>query len=439
MSILGIELRRSSAIWAALILLLAAVGVFYAVPQNWVASYMSLAMYERQTLGLLWPLAMAAGAWQGRREHKAKVAELFDSTPRPRREQVVPILGATALTVGGAYLVAAAAAAPRIIDTASYLPAQVFAVLAVGAISLVAAVWVGVAVGRLVPLLVTPPILAILVWALSPALVGALKNQKWLAMLFLPFNGVGSYTDYQTVEGRVSFAQAVWLIGLAAAGAVLLAAASRRTRVWAAVVAVAGASAGVALMPSGAAFHENPVDPVAMEQVCAAGSPRVCVARVHKTQLPEVIPYATRGLAVLAKVPGGPTNAREEISVYFGEEPPPPPADTAVFPVQLDADGHVQGSDGTVREMVIRTLRNDFECSDSDPGSYVRAATAYLLGAEPVKEYDSEPAEVNAEAVTIWQGLRKMPEQAALNRIGDVRKAARACQPLDKILAGKSS
>ena len=34
---------------------------------------MPLCLTSREYLILLWPLALAAGAWQGRREHRAKV------------------------------------------------------------------------------------------------------------------------------------------------------------------------------------------------------------------------------------------------------------------------------------------------------------------------------------------------------------------------------
>ena len=77
--VLGFELRRSAALGAALILLVAGVVLLFATPGRWSAGWMPLAMTQREDLTLLVPLALAAGAWQGRREHH--VAQQF-AAPR---------------------------------------------------------------------------------------------------------------------------------------------------------------------------------------------------------------------------------------------------------------------------------------------------------------------------------------------------------------------
>ncbi|MEU4221834.1 hypothetical protein AB0F10_41635, partial [Actinoplanes sp. NPDC026623] len=155
--ILGIELRRSAAAGTALILLLAGAAILYAAPARWSAGWMPLAMTQRAYLVLLWPLALAAGAWQARREHRSNVTELFATTPRPRAQRVVPTLGALCIAVVGAYLAMVAAGAPWIAGTARYLPPAALAVVAVGALALVAAAWLGLAVGRLLASAVSAP------------------------------------------------------------------------------------------------------------------------------------------------------------------------------------------------------------------------------------------------------------------------------------------
>ncbi|MFD1322358.1 hypothetical protein ACFQ4H_14770, partial [Micromonospora sonneratiae] len=145
---LRIELRRSAALGAALILLLTGAIVCYATPGRWSSSWMALVMIEREYLVLLFPLALAAGAWQGRRESRAGLAELIESTPRPRPQRVLPLLGALGITVAGGYLAVLAVTAPWIAGTARYLPAAAFAVVAVGVLAVVAAAWLGLAVGR---------------------------------------------------------------------------------------------------------------------------------------------------------------------------------------------------------------------------------------------------------------------------------------------------
>ena len=83
--ILRIELRRSAALGTALILLVAGVVLLFFAEGIWFATgWMQLAMTQRLYLAVLWPLALAAGAWQARREPRSNVAELFASTPRPR-------------------------------------------------------------------------------------------------------------------------------------------------------------------------------------------------------------------------------------------------------------------------------------------------------------------------------------------------------------------
>ncbi|BCJ58781.1 hypothetical protein Jiend_22030 [Micromonospora endophytica] len=165
MNIFGVELRRCAALGAALIALLIGVGALYVAPGRWSSGWMALAMAMREYLLLLWPLALAAGAWQGRREHRAKVGELFATTARPRAQRMLPVLGAMAFTLGLAYLLVTVAGIAWIITTAQHRPLLNFLVVTgVGALSLVAAAWLGLGIGRMLPALVTAPALG---WRVS--------------------------------------------------------------------------------------------------------------------------------------------------------------------------------------------------------------------------------------------------------------------------------
>lgn len=108
--ILFIELRRSDALWVAVVLLAAGAGLLYAAPERWPSGYMMLAMDQRWYLPFFLGLAMAAGAAQGRREHRSRVTELFAGVARPRLQQVAPILMAYGGTVVVAYVGATVAA-----------------------------------------------------------------------------------------------------------------------------------------------------------------------------------------------------------------------------------------------------------------------------------------------------------------------------------------
>jgi hypothetical protein len=205
---------------------------------------------------------------------------------------VVPIAAAMGIAAAGTYPAVTAVGVPRIIDTASYLPVEIFVVGAVGVVPLVAAVWVGLAIGRLVPVLVTAPALAVAGIGLLLIIPVATGKREWLAFVFSPTYGMSLYADYQTIDNRVSVAQAIWLAALGTAGVVLLMADSSRARVAALLPVVLAAAAAIMVMPRGGDFVAHPVDPVAQEQLCADGTPQMCVSRVHSAVLPEVTPLA---------------------------------------------------------------------------------------------------------------------------------------------------
>ncbi|MDM4720227.1 hypothetical protein QTQ03_11810 [Micromonospora sp. WMMA1363] len=437
--VLRVELRRSAAAGALLALLVAGAVLLYTAPQRWSAGWMPLAMIQREYLVLLWPLALAAGAWQARREHRSRVAELFASTARPRAQRILPILGAMGVAVGCGYLAVAAVAVPRIIDTASYLPGSVFTVVAVGGLAMIAAAWLGLAVGRFVPSVVTAPVLAVAGIALLLVIPAAMRRTgtEWLAMVLSPMYGMGQYTDYQTVTGRVSLAQAIWLTALAGAAVVLLASGSWRSRVAALLPAALGVALATVVAPRGDAFVAHPIDPVAQEHVCAQGSPRVCVSRVHAGLLPEVTPLARQALSMLAKLPDPPTAAHEDTTTYHPDTSPPRRADTVLIPVQVDKHGRLAGKSEVIPRMLDAGGANMRGCEGRQPSTPVARAVGYwLLGRVPEPGHSLEPAEINAEAVRWWRALRRLPEREAVARVAEVRRAALACEELTDLPAG---
>ena len=436
--VLGIELRRSAALGALLVLLVAGAGLLYAAPGRWASGWMSLAMAQREYTVLLWPLALAAGAWQGRREHRAKVGELFASAPRPHAQRMVPILIALAVAAVGAYVAVAAVAVPWIADTASYLPAEVFVVGAVGALALVAAVWLGLAVGRLVPHLATAPALAVAGIGLLMVVPVAAGSREWLSLVFSPMYGMGQYTDYQTVDNRVSVAQTVWLAALGVAALVLAMAGSRRTRTAALLPAVLGAAVAIAVVPRGE-HVANPVDPVAQELVCADDTPRVCVSRVHAKRLGEFTPLARQALGLLAKLPDPPTAVHEDTTTYFPPRSPAAAPGVVLVTVNTGTDGRLARK----QLLVLDVLRGSFAnrtCEQGVDTAVERAASYWLLGREPLPETEVDPSvtyespEVHTEAVRLWRGLRELSEQEAAARVSAVRRTAQSCGDIAGLL-----
>ncbi|GLW30096.1 hypothetical protein [Actinoplanes regularis] len=420
--VFSIEIRRSAALGSALILLVVGVALLYFVDESdWSGGWMQLVMTQRLYLALLWPLALAAGAWQGRRERQSNVTELFASTPRSRASRTVPTLGAMALTVVCGYLLMGVAGGVSLIGTAEYLPLPVLAVTAVGALSLIAAVWVGLAVGRLLPSLVTAPSLAVAGLGLLLIVPAATRPRGWLALVFSPIYEMNLPEEYATVPGRASAAQAVWMAALAVTAVMLFASGGRRIRVAALLPVVLGATLAISVMPHRNRLVVDAVDPVAKELVCAQDEPRVCVSRVHAGLLPELVPQAREALTVLARIPGAPTRVHEDNTTYVPFVPAPQSPDVVLLRVEPGRTGQV------VRELVVAAFSAAPECEGGPRPADARAAGFWLLGTEPVALSQYEDAEVGPDAVRRWQELRGLPAPEAAARVAAIRKAAAGC------------
>ena len=441
--ILGIELRRSAAPGAALMLLVVGVVLmFFAEGILFADGWMQLAMTQRWYLALLWPLALAAGAWQARREHRSNVAELFASTPRPRGLRALPTLGAMAVAVVAGYLAMGVAGGLWIVGTAEYLPAAVLAVTAVGGLALIAAVWLGMALGRLLPSPVTAPVLGIAGLGVLLSIPWATRPRGWLAMVFSPLHQMNLPGAYTTVPGRVSLAQACWMAALAIAAVLLLASDGRRMRVAALVPVLVGAVLAITVMPQQNRFVTDAVDPVARELVCTEDAPRVCVSRVHSGLLSEVVPPAREGLAALAKLPDAPKEVHEDTTTYPRDGLPAWRADVVLLSVVASPNGHFDDR-STVADVVAGAFTSPSDCENrADPADRL-AAAAWLTGRKPVSPESSSlligqlyDAEIISDAVQRWQGLQRMPDSEAQARVVALRRAAATCGVGEAMLTG---
>jgi hypothetical protein len=138
--ILRIELRRSTAVWAAL--LLAATGAFLLRALNPpYGTWMEVAVVQRDMMQLTWPLALAAGAWQAYRERRSRVEELVATTPRPRWRRVQPIAVAMALAAAVGYLLMLAGGAINIEDVGGYVSPGAAPIVAIGVLAMVGSGW----------------------------------------------------------------------------------------------------------------------------------------------------------------------------------------------------------------------------------------------------------------------------------------------------------
>ncbi|MEV6302646.1 hypothetical protein AB0M02_24755 [Actinoplanes sp. NPDC051861] len=431
--VLGIELRRSAAAGTAL--LLAAAGallLYFTAEAMFSAGWMQLAMTQRLFLAVLWPLALAAGAWQATRDRRSGVTELFASTPRPRASRVAPTLVTMAIAVFAGYLAMGIAGSLRIIGTAEYLPVQFVTVTAVGLLALIAAVWLGMAAGRALPWLVTAPALAVAGLGLLLLIPGATRPRGWLALVFSPIYEMNMPDDYATVPFRASVSQAVWLAALAVTAVLLFVADSRRLRVAAVLPVVLGAALAITVMPHQDRYVTGAVDPVARDLVCDEDDPRVCVSRVHTGLLPEIVGPARDALTALAQLPGAPATVHEDTTTYIPDVYPPWRTDVTMFRVEVGKDGHLVDPDSVLPEVVAGAFASPPDCEDRSARMADRYAAAHwLIGSEPVAP-ETSPAEMAevpyvAEAVEIWRGLQTMPDAEAQARVERLRKDALAC------------
>lgn len=436
--ILGIELRRSAALGTALILFVIGVLLLAIDRAVFATGWIQLAMTQRIYLAVLWPLALAAGAWQAGREHRSKVAELFASTPRPRAHQTVPTLIAMAVAVVCGYLAMGIAGGLWIIGTAEYLPMATFVVTAVGALALSAAVWLGMALGRLLPWRVTAPALGIAGLGLLLLIPGATRPHGWLALTFSPIYEMNLPGPYATVPGRASAAQAVWMVALAVTGLMLLAAGGWRTRVAALLPAVLGAALAITVMPHQNRFVTDAIDPVARELVCTEDNPRVCVSRVHSGLLSEITAPAREGLAALAKLPDAPTTVHEDTTTYVLDRYPPWRTDVVLLAVEAGDDGHLADRIDVRGEVAAGAFASPPECENSADIADRVAAAYWLIGREPVATSESFALGDGEQAVKLWNRLRQLPDNEAEARVVALRKAAVNCTAGSGLFSGST-
>ena len=435
-SIARIELRRSGALWASLLVLGVSAGLLYNARMRWPSGYMLLAMDQRWYLSLLAALAVAAGAFQARRERRSQVMELFASVARPRAQQVVPLLLVYGVTAFLAYIGAWVLAALSMVGTAEYLQAGAVAgVVVAGAVATVAAAWFGLAVGRMAPNPLTAPALAIAVFATPLIARGVTGRREWLSTLLFSGYGLGgSPTDFATVPGRFSLAQLLYLTGLAAGLALLFAADRWRSGVAAVLPVLLGVAAAVVVLQGGSAFVKDPIDPVARELICTRDAPRVCVARLHSGVLGEVTPPARAALARLARLPGAPSRAAEHLDgdpLVAGRYP-----DSLLIPVTIGEDGHANHLDTLEAIMVYNVGVRPFVCPDDAAGPdapVVDAATAWLFGTDPAELRFVSAADIDRSR-ELWRKLRDLDEPDAAARVAAVRRAVLTCSPGDDLL-----
>ncbi|MGL5863187.1 MAG: hypothetical protein ACRCY9_18255, partial [Phycicoccus sp.] len=209
--------------------------------------------------------------------------------------------------------------------------AVIAAVTAVGALAMLAAVWLGFAAGQLIHSRLTTPVVTVVTVAFLLAgpdlLSDPLRPDPGATLLVPTLNQ--PFGSALSLSQTVSALQALWLLALAAAAALAVCATHRSVRLLAILPVAAAAAVVVPQLPDGS----NPVplddvidlpaghvvalpagyvvDRAAAAPVCAQGAPRVCVTRANAAVLPQVTEAAREALTRLACLPEPPTAATQ--------------------------------------------------------------------------------------------------------------------------------
>lgn len=455
--ILRIELRRGPALVIALLSLALGTALLLSFREGFAGRWLQLAANSRGLLTVLWPLALAGGAWLGRREPSSGVTELLASTVRPRWQRILPTAGALAGAVVAAYLLMFLIGAAWVAPTAGYFPVATLPIVAVGALSLVAAAWLGMAAGRAVPRVVTAPVLAVVGvavvgflpdWVLSSA-SGADRTIPG-ALLLSPVLA-GGLDDFQTLRPWVHVLQTLWLAALAATGLGLLGAVRRRGIALAVLPVALGAAVAVPALPADGYPAAVRVDPDAVALVCDNDGAPVCVTRVHAGLLPDLVGPAREALNQMAKkLPNAPVRAVENQQSSFWwlttsvVEQPSHPADTLVFHTPaIGPTGRAKLADSSFVPDLFEAAWWQ-ECPESfastDGVFLAQSVAAAWLADRPLAERSWWSSAEREQAQRAYRTLTALPEAEQRRRMAAARDAAMDCRadPLLAILRGEA-
>ncbi|MFD7713622.1 hypothetical protein ACFV6E_12565 [Streptomyces sp. NPDC059785] len=362
------EFRRGFAPWAAGALLVTLGWSLAATADQWQGSWGEVTDRLGTGAGLVGaPFALAAGAWQGGRERRARMTELRLSAPRGPLPQLLVAALPLACWLAAGYLVAVAGA---LLACAPYASAggPAPAVFAGIALSLAACSVLGQVAGRVLPWRLTAPALAVCGYVLF----GVLATETSSAVRFLALAHVRGAGDRESPLWWYPLVSAVWAVGLAAA-AVLCHTARRRVG---------------ALLPLGAAFAAAALlvhtgdgllrdNPLRHRQVCdGSTTPHVCVNATYPGMLPEVAD-ALSGLT-------GRLDGVRNVPVRFEDLDRRPHRDEAQLPM--------------LTPLGFSAVRGEV----TDPARYAREAARLLVRPDCEQEPSAGRVRATDEAVLRW-------------------------------------
>jgi hypothetical protein len=355
------------------------------------------------------------------RDGRSRVTELFASVPKPRWRRLLPTVGAVSIALTAGYLVLLAVGGVQVAANASYFPFGWLPVAGVTVPALVGIALLGFGIGRLLPSLVTPPVLAVAALAAQIAVI----QQGW-PLLLTPAFEAPDITVFTTVGPAVTATQALWFTGIGATGFCLAVAARARARV-AALLPVALAAAVAVPVLSGV---DSPVvaDEDARVLVCDTDGPRVCVMRAHEGYLPALVGPAREALALLGKLPSPPTSVTEYPPADDFRSPSPDVVPVLFFagPVTDPERLKLTLLAGAGTPSCAHT--SDWDTVTSQVGARIVATSWFTGELAPYPGSDDVWDAAEDDIRATWQELRSLPAAEQAARMAAYREAALDCR-----------
>ncbi|MFE7134693.1 hypothetical protein ACFVIM_27915 [Streptomyces sp. NPDC057638] len=453
-----IELRRSVAPWAGVVVLVSALAFLHLVsgawakgPTRWTGQWTSMALWTRHLLLFLWPLAVGLGALQGLREPRSGISELLATTPRPAWHRAAALAGTTAFALVSAFALLVLLGAVRVLaGDATYTHLGWLPISLVGALALAAGAVLGMGVARALPSVLTPPALAVAAFLLSSVLrqtaEDAVPTSAVPNRLSLLAPAVADVREtLLTLSVPVHLGQTLWLLGLAATGLALLAAATPRARLLALTPLVAGGAVAALVLPADPR-DTYVIDRAAAARVCEGA---VCVTTAQRARLDDLAGPGAEALRLLRGALGdrAPVAIHEATDLRGHFATPRRLRDTVLIDFEDRTIGDARGERLT-RALVAQGLaplcvpRSDTVSGTLEETVAQSVAAAWVFG-DGVRPLDGTMHTVRHQAEAarpVWRTFSALPTGEQRRRIAALHSAAFSCSgdPLAALTGGAS-
>ncbi|MET9224225.1 hypothetical protein [Lentzea sp. NPDC003310] len=440
---LRIELRRSTALWAGLVVLVSGTGMLALITSAgaaWTANSTSAVLQLRLPIAYVWALAVGVAVLQGMRDSRAGVTELFATTSRPGWVRLGTLASAVAGVVAAAAVLLCAGVVAKVALGGGFVSAGFVPLMVTVVLALASSVLFGLALGRLLPHPLTVPVALVGTFMLATTAGRAVEARSpddeisALALLTPVMDPPSS--DLVTTSTSVDLGQIAWFTGLGVTAFLLLVARTHLGRLAALGPAALAAALALSIMPT--KYSDVLVtDSIASKQVCDGP---VCVSQVHADQLPKVAAAGRAALAKLGVLPDAPREVREDTSA-MAHLTVPQRNEKIIY---LRASGYPRPLTFSEDQLRLELLSGAGVPSCAEPSSFnptegvVRYVTAGYFNGD-LAELASEPLmwrneRLRGEIDQAWQRFRAHSPQDQLARVAQARQMLLTCQDPERTL-----